>query len=218
MPVTRPVVHQGAPFGYANALAAPTLALAATILALAAVTQCPRVLLPAVRSPRALAATITAAVLDAATSPSKSASCGPTSHAAQAPESAAAITRTTRTPVPALAACAMRRHTDRVHHHLHHICVLRVAARPCVRQRAHELRAVCCIQPLPATFAAFSVSARTVGLQHDVSGVHGLRAFVRFRRGPASWVRRLRGVFALRPAVAAVAAAGSAIEALQHAA
>ena len=113
---------------------------------------------------------------------------------------------------------AMRRHTDRVHHHLHHICVLLDPARPRVRQRADELRAVCCIQSLPATFAAFSVSARSVGLQHDVSGVHGLRAFVRFRRGPASWVRRVRGVFALRPAVAAIAAAGSAIEALQHAA
>ena len=66
---------------------------------------------------------------------------------------------------------------------------------------------------------AIAVTAHTIGLQHDVSRVHGLRAFVRFRRGPASWVRRrVRGVFALRPAVAAVAAAGSAIEALQHAA
>ena len=65
---------------------------------------------------------------------------------------------------------------------------------------------------------AVAVSNRTAGLQHDVLGVHGLRAFVRFRWGPASWVRRVRGVFALRPAVAAVAAAGSAIEALQHAA
>ena len=69
-----------------------------------------------------------------------------------------------------------------------------------------------------AAIAAVSVITRAAGLQHDVSGVHGLRAFVRFRRGPSSWVRRVRGVFALRPAVAAVAAAGSAIEALQHAA
>ena len=65
---------------------------------------------------------------------------------------------------PISAAGAMRRHTDRVHHHLHHICVLLDPARPRVRQRADELRAVRCIPPLPATFGpvgAFSVSAST---------------------------------------------------------
>ena len=62
-----------------------------------------------------------------------------------------------------------------------HICVLLDPARPRVRQRADELWAGRCISPLPATFAAFSVSASTVGLQHYVSGVHGLHAFVRFR-------------------------------------
>ena len=179
-----------------------------------------------------VAAIATASTISAARTISSTATV-PTTAAISATAPVAAATRAFAAATCALAATtcsfaaatspistagAMRRHTDRVHHHLHHICVLLDPARPRVRQRADELRAVCCIQSLPATFAAFSVSARSVGLQHDVSGVHGLRAFVRFRRGPASWVRRVRGVFALRPAVAAVAAAGSAIEALQHAA